>query len=179
MSHAKHSHPKNVALPKGAFLLKLLSAFCVINSVGATAVPALNGGAATADPSPTSSSPLPHYTLMNDALSWDDANAACLAAGLQLATVQSAAQNALLLTAAAGNYVWIGGTDAASEGAWVWSPSNTPLSYTNWRVASGEPNNVNGGEDCLEFDAAWSVDAGTWNDAPCTNKFKYVCQQPH
>ena len=89
MSHAKHSHPKKVALPKGALLLKLLSAFCVINSVGATAVPALNGGAATADPSPTSSSPLPHYTLMNDALSWDDANAACLAAGLQLATVQS------------------------------------------------------------------------------------------
>ena len=26
--------------------------------------------------------PTPHYTLMNDALSWGDANAACLAAGL-------------------------------------------------------------------------------------------------
>eukprot|EP00964_Phaeocystis_antarctica_P077690 scaffold48257_cov96-Phaeocystis_antarctica.AAC.1 len=39
MSYAKHSHPKKVALPKGALLLKLLSASCVINSVGATAVP--------------------------------------------------------------------------------------------------------------------------------------------
>ena len=39
MSHAKHSHPKKVALPKGTLLLKLLSAFCVVNSVGATAVP--------------------------------------------------------------------------------------------------------------------------------------------
>ena len=39
MSHAKHSHPKKVALPKGALLLKLLSAFCVMNSVGAAAVP--------------------------------------------------------------------------------------------------------------------------------------------
>merc|ERR1719424_2190470 len=37
MSHAKHSHPKKVALPKGALLLKLLSAFCVMS--GATAVP--------------------------------------------------------------------------------------------------------------------------------------------
>ena len=87
----------------------------------------------------------PIYTLMNDALSWGDADAACQAAGLQLASVQSAAQNALLLTAAAGNTVWIGGTDAASEGAWVWSPSNTPLSYTNWYA--GEPNN-SGNEDC-------------------------------
>eukprot|EP00964_Phaeocystis_antarctica_P040791 scaffold23341_cov72-Phaeocystis_antarctica.AAC.2 len=64
---------------------------------------------------------------MSDSLSWAGANAACQAAGLQLATVQSAAQNAALVTAAAGNKVWIGGTDAASEGAWVWSPSNTPL----------------------------------------------------
>jgi len=110
---------------------------------------------------------------MADALSWGNANAACLAAGLQLATVQSAAQNAALVTAAAGNQVWIGGTDAASEGAWVWSPSNTPLSYTNWKA--GEPNN-SGGEDCLEFNYHTP---GTWNDARCTATMKYVCQQPH
>eukprot|EP00964_Phaeocystis_antarctica_P054976 scaffold32325_cov65-Phaeocystis_antarctica.AAC.1 len=108
---------------------------------------------------------------MSDTLSWGDANAACLAAGLQLATVQSAAQNALLVTAAAGNHVWIGGTDAASEGAWVWSPSNTPLSYTNWYPS--EPNN-SGGEDCLMGNYG-----GKWNDGTCTEKNKYVCQQPN
>merc|ERR1719424_1460627 len=117
--------------------------------------------------------PTPHYTLMNNALSWGEADAACLAAGLQLATVQSAAQNAALVTAAAGNQVWIGGTDAASEGAWVWSPSNTPLSYTNWYA--GEPNNANGGEDCLEFNYGTP---GEWNDWGCTGKRKYVCQPP-
>eukprot|EP00964_Phaeocystis_antarctica_P102291 scaffold67648_cov33-Phaeocystis_antarctica.AAC.1 len=95
---------------------------------------------------------------MSDALSWADADAACQATGLQLATVQSAAQNALLVTAAAGNKVWIGGTDAASEGTWVWSPSNMPLSYTNWYP--GEPNNQ-GGEDCLEFNFGGP---GKWND---------------
>jgi len=120
--------------------------------------------------------PAPHYTLMNDALSWSDANAACLAAGLQLASVHSAAQNALLLTAAAGNAVWIGGTDAASEHTWVWSPSNTPLSYTNWY--SGEPNNAYGGEDCLEFNYRGSdmEASGKWNDWGCFGKRKYVCQ---
>ena len=110
---------------------------------------------------------------MGDALSWHDANAACLAAGLQLATVQSAAQNAALVTAAAGNAAWIGGTDAASEGTWVWSPSNTPLSYTNW--ARSEPNNANGGQHCLVGNYN---DAGEWDDQTCHGKVKYVCQQP-
>ena len=114
--------------------------------------------------------PPPIYTLMNDALSWGDANAACLAAGLQLATVESAAQNALLVTVAAGNTVWIGGTDAASEGTWLWSPSNTLLSYFNW--AAREPNGLTH-ENCL---VAYS--SGTWNDDGCTKKKKYACQLP-
>ena len=111
---------------------------------------------------------------MSDTLSWAGAEAACQAVGLQLATVQSAAQNAVLLTAAAGNAVWIGGTDAASEGAWVWSPSNTPLSYTNWYA--GNPNNAYGGQDCMQFN--WGS-PGKWNDDKCMNQQKYVCQQPH
>ena len=115
------------------------------------------------------------YTLMHGTVSWAAADAACQAAGLQLASVHSAAQNALLVTAAAGNRVWIGGTDAAREGAWVWSPSNTPLSYTNWYP--GEPNSGNqGGEDCVM--AYSSLHGGRWNDAPCTQKLKYVCQVP-
>jgi hypothetical protein len=106
---------------------------------------------------------------MNNALPWAGADADCQEAGLQLATVQSAAQNEQLVTAAAGNRVWIGGTDAASEGTWVWSPSNTPLSYTNWYP--GEPSG--GGEDCLEFNFRIS---GKWNDVGCARERKYVCQ---
>jgi surface protein len=106
---------------------------------------------------------------MSDALPWADASAACQAAGQQLAIVQSAEQNALVRTAAAGNSVWIGGTDAASEGTWVWSPSNTPLSYFNW--ANNEPNNIHGGEDCLLI-----YGSGSWNDGGCTSTLKYVCQ---
>ena len=119
-------------------------------------------------PSPPSLPSPPVYTLMNNALSWSDASAACLAAGQHLASVHSAAENALLLTAAAGNTVWIGGTDAACEGAWKWSPSGTPLSYTNWN--GGEPNDYGGNEDCLRV-SSW----GSWNDRMCTDKLKYVC----
>ena len=84
---------------------------------------------------------------------------------VQLASVRSAAENALLVTAAAGNKVWIGGTDAASDGTWVWSPSDSPLSYTNWHP--GEPNNEYN-QDCLLF----NFDAfGKWDDNYCTLKF--------
>jgi len=107
---------------------------------------------------------------MNEKLSWSDANAACLAAGMELASVHSDEENALLATAAAGNTVWIGGTDAALEGTWVWSPSGTPLSYTNWW--SGEPNNVGGNEDCLSV----FYDVGGWYDNRCSHELKYVCQ---
>ena len=118
------------------------------------------------------SPPPPVYTLMNEARSWSDANAACLAAGLQLASVQSAAENALLVTAAAGNQVWIGGIDAASDGTWKWSPSGTPLSYTNWE--GGEPNGVfNDFVDCVEVYAN-----GRWNDHSCTVQRRYVCETP-
>ena len=112
---------------------------------------------------------------MSGALPWPAADAACKAVGLQLAAVESAAQNALLATAAAGNVVWTGGNDAASEGTWVWSGSNTPLSYTNWD--RGQPNNYYG-EDCMEFNVEfnqyWSP--GKWNDKGCENIRKYVCQ---
>jgi len=104
---------------------------------------------------------------MSDTLAWADADAACQAAGQQLATVQSAAQNALLTTAAGGNTVWMGGTDAASEGKWMWD-NNTPLSYTYW--GPSEPNDAGDGEDCMEF-----YGEGKWNDVPCARARRYVC----
>ena len=118
---------------------------------------------------------MPLYTLMNDALSWDAAEQACLAAGLQLASVKSAEENALLIATAAGNGVWIGGTDKDDEGKWKWSLSGTELSYTNWNP--GEPNNVLGNEHCLTVigrPGTWYN--GKWNDGLCSAKLKYVCQ---
>ena len=55
----------------------------------------------------------------------------------------------------------------------MWSPSNTPLSYTNWN--GGEPDNWGDGQDCLMLVEG----SGKWNDGTCTGKRKYVCQQPH
>ena len=113
---------------------------------------------------------VPEYTLRNTKLSWSDAKAACQAEGKQLASVHSASENIALLTAAAGNKVWIGGTDAASEGTWKWSSTGTPLSYTNW--ASGQPYNYKGNEDCVEV-----YSDGRWNDNDCPNQREFVCER--
>ena len=53
-----------------------------------------------------------------------------------------------------------------------WSPSNTPLSYTNWYA--GQPGNAGGFEDCMQI-----YSSGKWDDDKCMNQQKYVCQQPH
>jgi len=86
--------------------------------------------------------------------------------------------DALLLTAAAGNTVWIGGTeDAASQGTWVWSPSGTPLSYKNW--ANGMPDNQGGMQDCLAFNyQLYYTNTGKWDDQHCASTQYYVCQIP-
>ena len=105
------------------------------------------------------------YTLSSGILSWSDAKAACQSVGKQLASVQSAAQNALLRSKASGVGCWIGGTDPVYEGAWVWSPSNSPISYTNW--ANGEP----GGGFCMAIQGD-----GYWNGADCASRKRYLCQ---
>ena len=59
------------------------------------------------------------------------------------------------------NDIWIGGNDIENEGQFKWS-DNSNWNYENW--TSGNPNNAERREDCVEGD--WA--AGTsWNDDKC------------
>ena len=53
--------------------------------------------------------------------------------------------------------IWIGFSDAASEGAWAWS-DGSKASFTNWNA--GEPNNSGGVEHYAELLGS----TGQWND---------------
>jgi hypothetical protein len=93
---------------------------------------------------------LPNYTYLgtmnghtyfrsNFSRTWPQAKAMATAIGGHLVTIGSAAENSLL----AGTPAWIGLTDEAVEGNFVWV-TGEPYSYTNWWP--GEPNNT-GNED--------------------------------
>jgi gliding motility-associated-like protein len=85
--------------------------------------------------------------------------------GANLISVQSATENADLVQALSNQgfssqVIWIGYSDATTEGSFVWY-DGAPLSYSNW--APGEPNDAGGNEDCTQI-----YPDGSWNDLNCS-----------
>ncbi|MFO0548110.1 MAG: DUF4215 domain-containing protein [Polyangiaceae bacterium] len=109
------------------------------------------------------------YAAFSSTVSRALAETACQAVSGHLASITSAAENTLVRTLLPQTTLYIGATDAATEGTWEW-PSGESFSYSNW--STNEPNN-SGDEDCVQL----YVD-GTWNDVPCTNTYGYVCEVP-
>jgi len=109
-----------------------------------------------------------YQVVSSEGTTWEAARTAAqsLGAGWDLVTIGSAAENSFVesLLGTSGlldrSHFWMGATDAANEGTWVWI-DGTPWSYTDW--SGGEPNN-SGNEDFLAFDLRSGVWA--WNDAP-------------
>ncbi len=88
--------------------------------------------------------------------------------------------------------VWIGGTDAGTEGQWIWDgdndgvgpqfwsggPNGSPVggSYTNWGISPPEPDN-SGGQDHLTIIIKPSaINFGLWNDLVATNQLYYLIE---
>jgi hypothetical protein len=95
------------------------------------------------------------YYVLNPS-TWDDAEAAAVALGGHLATVNNPDENNYIMN----NFsvygdLWIGYTDRSFEGTFEWV-SGEPVTYANWY--SGEPNNA-GSENYTEF-----YTSGGWND---------------
>jgi hypothetical protein len=102
------------------------------------------------------------------ALNFSAMRARCEAAGDQLAVFSSREEwGVIQATLISGRpSVWIGATDAASEGSWLWV-DGSPMMFSAW--APGEPNN-SGDEDCVEA-------ADQWNDLNCGDARPGVCQR--
>jgi len=108
------------------------------------------------------------YFLSTSPATCQQARQAATNSGGYLVTIGSAEENSFV-AAFAGTYIWIGFSDRAVEGTWVWENGEfTPwrigntTPYTNW--APGEPNDYNNGvpgEDCAVMN--WNSN-GQWND---------------
>ena len=62
-------------------------------------------------------------------------------------------QESVSIDGGGGSYVWTGGTDAETEGQWMWANSRSPISTNNslWGSGAGitEPDNAGSGQNYL------------------------------
>jgi len=83
-----------------------------------------------------------------------------------VANIHSQEENTLIRGLTNGE-IWIGFTDEAEEGKFVWSDGITS-EYTNWN--GGEPNNWGNNENCTTMKGS-----GKWNDLSCNNQRRFIC----
>ncbi|KAG5264620.1 hypothetical protein AALO_G00256190 [Alosa alosa] len=93
------------------------------------------------------------FRFISTARTWAEAERFCLLLGGHLASVHSVAEyhfiQGLIVTQTHDSTAsWIGGSDAQQNGIWFWSDGSR-FTFTLWNP--GEPNNGNGGEQCLHM----------------------------
>ena len=116
-----------------------------------------------------------YYKFVAGSISFDQAvaGAAAQTQGAYLLTVTSAAEQSFVLgsfsSLTTGQLIWLGASDSASEGTFVWvtgPEAGTVVSgYTPW--GPGEPNNWDGDEDYVSINRFSGSNYNTplWNDS--------------
>lgn len=111
------------------------------------------------------------FKYFSNTLTWADAKTACENLGGHLATSTSAEKNAFLATLTTA-VAWLGGTDKAEEGTWLWI-TGEEWSYTNWHDNPSQPDNYQGTQHYLEINFGSS---GNWGDDNATSTYGYICE---
>ncbi|XP_062533501.1 C-type lectin 37Da-like [Armigeres subalbatus] len=115
---------------------------------------------------------------------WFKANEFCNSLQMRLVVIKSQADND-----AVAQYVqttdkfsevscgfWIGGSDLAEEGVFIWVATGERVTYANWK--KDEPNNAGQNEDCIQLAYIPSANYNwSWNDNPCAETSLYfICE---
>ncbi|XDV15992.1 hypothetical protein PO909_015893 [Leuciscus waleckii] len=115
---------------------------------------------------------LKSYNLFksNESKSWSESRQYCRDRGADLIIINTE-EKQKHLTSFIKERVWIGLSDIENEGIMKWVDNST-LNQGFWY--GGEPNNA-GDEDCVELIPLDSIQ--NWNDLPCSEKRKGVCEK--
>jgi hypothetical protein len=119
------------------------------------------------------------YLFCPDVATWEQARDRCRQYGHELVKIESQAEHDYLWATAleliGPNDWWIGATDSAAEGQFVWTDGSA-AEFTSW--APEQPDQ--GGaeetieEDCVEMHEA---EGGHWNDLACTTDYlDFICE---
>ena len=133
------------------------------------------------------------YALCDGLLSWNDAQADCVARGMRLVRIDDDQENQWVLTTAFANvpagenhlavWRWLGASDVAVVGEWRWTDgvlfwlggqNGAPQNglYSNW--VQGSPTSTGMATDCAIMQHNM---LGFWTDQFCANLQPYVCEQ--
>jgi len=124
-----------------------------------------------------------YYWFCENDRPFANATSRCQSIGMELAVVESAAEDDFI-TDHTSEHTFVGGTDAVTEGTWVWTvtgqtfwtggPSGSAVSgaYTNWE--SGQPSDGVGGRDCMVKDP---IGDGKWETRACTTAEAFACER--
>ena len=115
---------------------------------------------------PVTNSANGHVYYLLSSSTWTEAEAKAVALGGHLATINDAAEqvwvfNTFGISGGTTNHLWIGLTDQAVEGSFVWISGET-ASYRFWGL--GQPDNGGGAEDYVHINSPADSAQGLWND---------------
>ena len=68
-----------------------------------------------------------------------------------------------------GKQLWLGVTDVAQEGVYVWDENGKQLTYYDWD--GGQPNNLGGNQDYVNYRFGYG-----WHDAEYDRTHGAICQ---
>jgi basic membrane protein A len=101
-----------------------------------------------------------YYSLTGIGLSWEELETLAQEHGGYLVSIGDVAEEEWVYSYFGSTVVWIGLTDRAVEGEWMWT-SGEPATYLNW--CPGEPSDAGGGSG--PEDAAYAIPSSQcWND---------------
>ncbi|XP_042365609.1 macrophage mannose receptor 1 [Plectropomus leopardus] len=104
--------------------------------------------------------------------SWGAAREDCIARGADLISIHTQQEEEFVSLYSKASSKWIGLKHNPTEGGYSWS-DGTPLSHTNW--GSGEPNNHEGREECVEMVSSTNGTISWWNDLNCDAHQDWIC----
>ncbi|XP_056316121.1 C-type lectin domain family 4 member E-like isoform X2 [Danio aesculapii] len=111
------------------------------------------------------------FFIYNETNSWSESRQFCRDRGGDLIIINTE-EKQRFISPFVEDYLWIGLTDVKIEGNMKWV-DNSPLKQGFW--IDGEPNNLEG-ENCVIIAPVENI-LKNWNDAPCTYKFKALCEK--
>ncbi|XP_065344621.1 C-type lectin domain family 4 member F-like [Cloeon dipterum] len=118
------------------------------------------------------------YYISKEKMSWHLAGKFCKSNGMELASIETEAENNALLDAIddenSKEFYWLSGSDLGSEGTFYWAGTGLDVSGFTY-FAEGQPDNRGGKEHCLQF---WRFSSATlaWNDHQCQLNFRFICE---